>query len=157
MTAVAAIPRHHDTEVSLNNGSSQASAFCTDSELHSFDLTEQASSLMYDNIDTYEYVDLSDIPVISSKNELFLTHLNIRSLKKNFDDLFPFLSQLPVIPHIICLSKIKTKDMPSVNISLPGYSFINVNSPTIAGGVSIYISDTCNHQQTFSYSLNVRG
>ena len=47
--------------------------------------------------------------------------------------------------------------MPLINISLPGYSFMHVNSPTNAVGVGIYISDTCNHQQTFSYNLNVRG
>ena len=146
MIAVAAIPRHRSTEVSLINGSSQASAFCNDSELDSCDLTEQVSSLMYDNISTCEYFDLSDIPEICSKNELFLTHLNIRSLHKNFDDLCQFLSQLPVIPHIICLSETKIKDMPLINLSLPGYSFMHVNSPTNAGGVGIYVSDTCNYQ-----------
>ena len=34
---------------------------------------------------------------------------------------------------------------------------MHVNSPTNAVGVGIYISDTCNHQQTLSYNLNVRG
>ena len=131
MIAVAAIPRHHNTEISLINGSSQASAFCNDSELDSFDLTEQASTLMYDNISTCEYFDLFDIPEISFKNELFLTNLNIRFLHKNFDDLCQFLSQLSVIPHIICLSETKIKDMPLINISLSGYSFMHVNSSTI--------------------------
>ena len=111
MIAVAAIPRHDNTEPSLINGLSQASAFCNDSELDSFDLTEQVSSLMCDNISICAYFNLSDIPEISSKNELFLTHLNIRSLHKIFDDLCQFLSQLPVIPHIICLSETKIKDM----------------------------------------------
>ena len=93
---------------------------------------------MYDNIGTCEYFNLSDIPEISSKNELFLTHLNIRSLLKNFDDFCRFLSQLPVIPHIICLSETKIKDMPLINISLPGLLFMHLNSPNNAGGVGIY-------------------
>ena len=80
---------------------------------------------MYDNIGTCEYFDLSDIPEISSKNELFLTHLNIRSLLKNFDDLCQFLCQLPVIPHAICLSETKIKDMPLINIYIFTRIFIH--------------------------------
>ena len=76
----------------------------------------------------------------SSKN-LFLLHLNIRSLQKNHDNLCEFLDQLPIKPHLIGLSETKIKHQPLLDISLPNYNFIHAASPTNAGAVGLYISD----------------
>ena len=47
-------------------------------------------------------------------------------------------------PDILCVSETKIKISPLINISLPGYEFFHVDSPTNAGGVVIYISNQCN-------------
>ena len=68
-------------------------------------------------------------------------HLNIRSLSKNYDNLIEFLTNVPLRPHIISLTETKIKDKPLVNITIPGYTFLHVNSVSNAGGVGVYVSD----------------
>ena len=43
-------------------------------------------------------------------------------------------------PEIIAISETKLDDQNIYNISIPGYVFLNTNSPTRAGGVGLYIS-----------------
>ena len=73
--------------------------------------------------------------------ELFLLHLNMRSLQKNFDNLCNFLSKLPSKPHVISISETKIKDKPLLNVSIPGYTFLHNNSLSNAGGVGVYVAD----------------
>ena len=70
---------------------------------------------------------------------MFLFHLSIRSLKKNFDDLQEIFHNIKNNRNIICLSETKIKNSP-LNLSIPGYKFINVNSLTNAGDVDEYVS-----------------
>lgn len=44
-------------------------------------------------------------------------------------------------PEIIAISETKLKDQNINNISIPGYSFVNTNSHSAAGGVGMYIAN----------------
>ena len=89
---------------------------------------------------TYKYLNLNSSTHFQSKNnKLILLHLNIRSLNKNYDNLVEFSSTLPAQPHVVSLTETKIKGHPSVNINLPGYNFLHVNSISNACGVGVYI------------------
>ena len=83
----------------------------------------------------------SSLPFDFNDSKLFLLHLNIRSLSKNFDNLIKFLTNVPLRPHIISLTETKIKDMSLVNITISGYTFLHVNSVSNFGGMGIYVSD----------------
>ena len=103
-----------------------------------------------------KYYDLNfhNNMLISSQN-LFLLHLNIRSLKKNYDKLCELIDQLPTRPHLIGLSETKIKHQPLLDISLPNYNFVHAASPTNAGGVGLYISDSLNYEILGNNSMSV--
>ena len=93
------------------------------------------------NIKICKYTD----PTASSSNfddnrSLILLDVNIRSLHKNFDSLYKFLVTLSFSPDIICLTETRLKGEALINIDLPLYKFIHVDSTTAAGGVAIYVS-----------------
>ena len=72
--------------------------------------------------------------------ELFLIHVNIRSIHKNIDNLTNFLSELKQKPDFILLTEtklIKKRDI-IVDISIPGYIFLHKDTTTSAGGVAMY-------------------
>ena len=69
-----------------------------------------------------------------------MIHLNMRSLSANLTSLEDVLSTVKSIPDIIAISETKLKDDSIYNINIPGYVFVNTNSPTNAGGVGIYTS-----------------
>ena len=92
------------------------------------------------NIGTCCYLDDVNVQPTFFENSLTLLHFNIRSLHKNFDAMYNFLQSLDFLPDIICLSETRIKDEPLIYISITGYSFIHVNSHSIAGGVAVYIS-----------------
>ena len=43
--------------------------------------------------------------------------------------------------NIIAISETKLSDNNPLNVSIPGYSFLGMNSKTSAGGVGLYVSD----------------
>ena len=43
-------------------------------------------------------------------------------------------------PEIIAISETKLQEGNVNNIGIPGYVFLNFNSPTNAGGVGLYVS-----------------
>ena len=65
---------------------------------------------------------------------------NVRSLQKNLTSLNDFILTVKETPEIIAISETKLQDENIYNISIPGYVFLNTNSPTRAGGVGLYIS-----------------
>ena len=68
-----------------------------------------------------------------------MLHLNMRSLHLSLlDDLITTVKEPP---EIIAISETKLKENNIHNINIPGYSFINTNSRTAAGGVAIYIAN----------------
>jgi len=98
------------------------------------------------------------VPPPTASNACFhIIHINIRSLQKNHDDLIKFLSLCRLPPNIICLSKTRIKEKPSINISIPGYQFIHENSPTNAEGVAMYISNSINFQKLTHFYNELAG
>jgi len=69
-----------------------------------------------------------------------MLHVNIRSLRKNFEDFYDLLLFLPHQPDIVCVSETRIKHNSLINISLPGYQFFHTDSNTYAGGVAMYAS-----------------
>ena len=53
--------------------------------------------------------------------------------------MYDFLLCLPFTLDVLCLSESRIKKQPLVNISLSGYSFINVDPVGNAGGVAMYV------------------
>ena len=96
--------------------------------------------LNFFNIKVCEYLDLnSKRPTFDPNRSLVLLHINIRSLHKNFDNLYDFLVELNFLPDVICLTETRIKLHPLLNISLPNYTFFHTDSTTNAGGVGIYV------------------
>ena len=82
-------------------------------------------------------------------SELFLIHVNIRSIQKNIDNLTNCLFELKQKPDLILLTEtklIKKRDI-IVDISIPGYIFIHEDTTTSAGGVAMYIEVNINYSR----------
>ena len=119
----------------------QNQVILNDCKSDKYDSCDESFSSIFQNIKSCKYLDLNSPCIHFKKNELFLLHLNMRSLQKNFDNLCNFLSKLPTIPHVIGISETKIKDKPLLNVSIPGYTFLHNNSLSNAGGVGVYVAD----------------
>ena len=109
---------------------------------NNLDVTDEIFTHLFQNVETCQYLSLnSSLPCNFNDSKLFLLHLNIRSLSKNYDNLIEFLTNVPFRPHIISLTETKIKDKPLVNGTIIGYTFLHVNSFSNAGGVGVYVSD----------------
>ena len=73
-----------------------------------------------------------------------MMHFNMRSLPKNLTSLNDLILTVKETPEIIAISETKLQNENIYNISIPGYVFLNNNSPTRAGGVGLYISQELN-------------
>ena len=64
--------------------------------------------LSFDNafnlVKSCSYYDTPSLIPRLNSNKLFLLHINIRSLQKNFDDLVNLISQFTVLPDIIYIT-----------------------------------------------------
>ena len=78
-------------------------------------------------------------------------------MQKNFDSLHEFLCSLQIRPKIICLSESRINHKPFINIELPDYKFVHIDSPTSAGGVAVYISSELRFNILFNLSLDIDG
>ena len=108
------------------------------------------------NINSCKYYETSNIFSISSNsNSISIIHINIRSLQKNFDSLHEILCSLPIRPKIICLYESRINHKPFINIELPDYKFVHIDSPTSAGGVAVYISSELRFNILFNLSLDI--
>ena len=87
---------------------------------------------------------------------MFFISSNIRSLQKNFDDLQEIIYSFKEKPHIICLSETKIKNNPMLNLSIPGYKFVNANSLTNAGSVGVYVSEAF-HFEIITFDFQYAG
>ena len=55
--------------------------------------------------------------------------------------LHDILSTVKTTPDIIAVSESKINENTSANLNIPGYTFVNINSKTQAGGVGLFISN----------------
>ena len=102
-----------------------------------FDLSDKTFPLIFQNIKPCQYTNVNNISL--KTNGMIFLHVNIR-FQKSYDELYQFVSELPLKRLIIYIFETKLKGIPDVNISLPGHVFIHENFSTNAGGVGIYIS-----------------
>ena len=93
----------------------------------------------------HEILDLKNILLHKSPNDISIIHMNAVSLGKKLETIEELVHELTVSPDIICISETKLKDekmdfqMPFVQI--PNYSLEIDNSPTNAGGTAMYINN----------------
>ena len=73
-----------------------------------------------------------------------MMHFNMRSLPKNLTSLNDLILTVKETREIIAISETKLQNENIYNISIPGYVFLNNNSPTRAGRVGLYISQELN-------------
>ena len=122
-----------------------------------FDFISSLHNLLTNNFKQCKtYETNCKLLLTEKKKNLFILHINIRSIYKNFDALsYKFLQSLDYLPDIICLSKTKTKNLPMVNLSLIGYHSIkHADSQTAAGRIGIYISDNYSSKTIGKNTLN---
>ena len=117
-------------------------------DMHSC-ITQDLSSTKYFDADR-----ISSLKITSA--DLFIIHINIRSLNKNIDDLLEFLTGIDTRPNIICLTETRLKQNSLVNTQIPGYKFCHVDSDINAGGVGIYIDKEIEFacENLYSFSKN---
>ena len=108
-----------------------------------FDLSNALHNTLTSNFKACRYYETNaNLPISLKTKKLFIMHINIRSVNKNFELMnHELLNSLVMLPDLICLSETKLKNHPLTNVSLPGYApLITADSDTNAGGVGAYVS-----------------
>ena len=113
---------------------------------HTSSLNSQIGNI-YDNCTSkYKTLERFSEEMISNlaNDQIFVVHISIASLNKNFDALTHFLHWFPKPVEVICLSETRLNDRNLKYNNLLGYKFLCSNSSTKAGGSAIYESDKLN-------------
>ena len=76
---------------------------------------------------------------VLSNNDLRIIHFNIRSLRKDYDNLLAFLSLFSFDFHVICLSEIFIYSNEQTYFQIPGYVFLGNSRESEQGGAGIYV------------------
>ena len=114
--------------------------------------------ILTENVGECLYYDASKTPPKAIRNnQFFIIHINILSLHKHHDDLVNFLALCRSPPDIICITEIRLQAEPLIDVGLPGYTFIHENSPTIIGGVAMYIKNSIKFERPGKYNFEVSG
>ena len=109
------------------------------------------------NIKPCETYYLSDkLFSFDNVNFSLIIHIDISSLYLHFEELKDFLDCLQYPPFLIFLSETRIKTEPTLNIVIPGYTFIHFPF-TLAGGVGVYLSNLLKFCQEDSLRLKVDG
>ena len=121
----------NSSDVTLNQFLSSSQVVATSSNiLHNNFMHDLSFDDAFNHVKSYSYSYYdtpSLIPRLNS-NELFLLHIKIGSLQKNFDDLVNLISQFTVLHDIICITETQLKNNPLINISILGYDFVKANT-----------------------------
>ena len=89
---------------------------------------------------------LSKIPSNANSNDLFLVHLNVRSLSKNKHKLEELFNDCTRFPDLIAISETKLNPNSTTRINIPNYHFHRQDSHTLAREVEIYIKESINYK-----------
>ena len=103
------------------------------------------------------YINPIDIDesVYGYKNtDLTVFHNNIRTMN-NFENIEDIFVNCESLPDIIAVTETRLKTGKSIP-TLDGYTFENVNSPTDAGGVGVYVSNELNYCVKTDLSLGLK-
>ena len=84
-----------------------------------------------------------------------MLHINTRSFNKHFEKLGEFVTQLEKLAETIAISE--TKLHSEFKMQLQGYTFIQNNSNTNAGGIGMFIKETLFFQSLNKYQLKTEG
>ena len=93
---------------------------------------------------------------VSALSNLYVVHINIVRLLKNFDKLELFLNQLPRQVDIICLSVTRLTSDKIAMTNINDYIFF-CNSPTRAGGSGLHVSELLKCRQLHQSKINCEG
>jgi len=104
-----------------------------------YNLNQANSENVYDYVNS-EHCTLESLKV-KSKNKFSLLHVNIRRLTKNLEKLEELLAGIRTLPDIIAITETRLKNSMSFGFRLQGYSIEYHDSPTNAGGVSLFVKD----------------
>ena len=86
-------------------------------------------------------------------SDLSVFHCNVRTLN-NFDSVIETFRNCKELPDILALTETRLKDGKQIH-DLEGYSFESNDSPSAAGGASVYISKSIDYSVRKDLSLNV--
>ena len=114
-----------------------------------YSLSSNALKCDYLDLNKFDFDNFNTI----SFDSLILIHINIRSLNKNFDELYDFLQILPFTPDVICLSESRIKDQPLINIEISDYTFINTNPNGSASGVCMFVQNKLKFKEEKQFQL----
>jgi len=98
------------------------------------------------NCNYYYLETLNDKLRTKTEQDLFLFHVNIRSVIKNEDELIENISTMRFPPEIIAITETKLQANRVFHSKLKGYICIRADSLTCAGGVAFLIKSTLNYQ-----------
>ena len=92
------------------------------------DETDKISKLYEHSADCNYYLPDHSIFPSRPPNSLFILHLNIRSLTKNFESVYEFLQPLSHPPEVICISETWIRLHPITNITILFFTFSRIFS-----------------------------
>ena len=101
------------------------------------------SKVNFNYFNTHDFHCSPDLQSSNSQKSFSILNCNIRSIHANFDNLTQMLHDLNYTFSIIGLSEtwISATHNQSMNIDLPGYSFVSQPTTQRAGGVGLYINN----------------
>ena len=92
--------------------------------------------------------DLNTNLKTKGEGDVFVLHINARSLVKNFDEIESLIQKTSTLPDVLCISETKFNDdkieWQTQLTAITEYKLAFDNSPTNAGGVAIYIKKSLN-------------
>ena len=125
--------------------------------LDDFDLVNAIVDSLTSDTDKRNYYD--DYPPLNKAmaNDLFIVHINIRSLQKHYESLYEFLNSFDKTTDFICISETRLKQGPLITVNLPGFQLLHNDSPTNAGGVAIYIAVSIAFEYLPDLQIDIKG
>ena len=106
-----------------------------------------------------EYLDpnlINDEFLASDGTQLTILQNNIRSLNKNFHLVEETFANCTKLPEILAFSETKLNQNSPIP-SLEGYSFERKDSPSVCGGVGVYVSNRINYSIRNDLDLDTDG
>ena len=136
--------------VAINSDSTAADGVFDSSDI----LNASVSSLTH-NFHPCKYYEMDSLSSLSfNSSSISIIHMNIRSLQKI---LILCKNFCVCMPKIICLSESRINQKPLINLELPNYKLVHIDSPTPAGGVAVYVSNELRIEIVSNLSLNIDG
>ena len=85
------------TQVAQTNNITNCSPETGNCDSNNLDVTDEIFTHLFQNAETCQYLSLNlSLPCNFNDSKLFLLHLNIKSLSKNYDNLIEFLTNVPL-------------------------------------------------------------